>query len=250
MKVYFVGAGPGDPQLITVKGRDLLTQADIVIYTGSLVPDKILKCCRAEARLLDSAGMNLDEILKLYFEERGNQGIIVRLHTGDPALYGAIQEQIDQLHAWDIPFHVVPGVSSFQAASAILERQFTLPGVSQTIVLTRLEGRTAVPESERLEVLAESRATLVIFLSVDRAGEIQRRLIPILGQEMPIAVVYRATWEDQVLLKGCLGNLEHLCNEAGISRHALIIVGRVLDCEYEKSRLYSADFSHGYRQGQ
>lgn len=248
MKVYFIGAGPGDPQLITVKGRNLLEQADIVIYTGSLVPEKLLEYCRPDTERVDSAGMNFDEVCMIYYTQRENQGIIVRLHTGDPALYGAIQEQIDQLCAWNIPFSIVPGVSSFQAASAVLERQFTLPGVSQTIILTRMEGRTDVPESERLEILAKSRATLVIFLSVHRAEEIQRRLVPILGEETPVAVVYRVTWEDQAILKGRLGTLHRLCDEAGITRHALIVIGRVLAGEYEKSKLYSAAFSHGYRQ--
>lgn len=248
MKVYFVGAGPGDPDLITVKGRRLLEEANIVIYAGSLVSQEHLEYCAPDALLLDSAGMNLDEVAGVYSRERNEPGIIVRLHTGDPSVYGAIQEQIDLLKAWGIPFAIVPGVSSFQAASAALERQFTLPGVSQSVILTRVEGRTDVPESESLEVLARSRATLVIFLSVDKAPEIQRRLTPILGADTPVAVVYRATWDDQKILTSQLGNLGALASGAGIIRHALIVVGRVLASEYEKSKLYDAAFSHGYRK--
>ncbi len=250
MKVYFVGAGPGDPDLITVKGRNLLEQADVVIYTGSLVSSRLLEYCDPDAELMDSAGMNLNEVAHVYQKKKEAEGIIVRLHTGDPSVYGAIQEQIDLLNSWDIPFLIVPGVSSFQAASAALEKQFTLPGVSQTVILTRVEGRTAVPESERLEVLAESHATLVIFLSVDRAGDIQRRLTPILGPDIPVAVVYRVSWDDQKTITGRLGNLETMVRDSNITRHALIIVGQVLNSEYEKSKLYDAAFSHGYRRAE
>ncbi|OQX29140.1 MAG: precorrin-4 C(11)-methyltransferase [Spirochaeta sp. LUC14_002_19_P3] len=248
MKVYFVGAGPGNPDLITVKGRDLLEQADIVIYTGSLVSVKHLECCRNDARLMNSASMSLEAVGQVYLREKDSSGIIVRLHTGDPSIYGAIQEQIDLLRGWNIPFAIVPGISSFQAASAALERQFTLPGVSQTIIITRLEGRTAVPESERLEVLAQSGATLLIFLSADRVAEIQARLSPILGEDTPAAVVYRASWPDEKIVRGCLGNLSTLAS--GITRHALVVVGRVLASDYQQSRLYDAAFSHGWRKGE
>ncbi len=249
MKVFFVGAGPGDPDLITVRGRELLEQADIVIYAGSLVSPKHLGWCAESTRLFDSAGMSLDEVARVYFDENDNKGIIVRLHTGDPAVFGAIQEQMDLLASRDIPFEVVPGVSSFQAASAVLGRQFTLPGVSQTVILTRVEGRTDVPEDQGLETLAQSRSTMVIFLSVDKAPDIQRRLEPFYGGDTPVAVVYRATWEDQKILTGRLDGLAALVRDGEIRRHALIVVGRVLASEYDKSKLYDAAFSHGYRQG-
>ena len=248
MKVYFVGAGPGRPDLITVRGRDLLEKADIVIYAGSLVSPEHLAFCRESCRKMDSAQMNLDDVTGVYLAEKDKEGIIVRLHTGDPAVYGAIQEQMDFLSSRGIPFEVVPGVSSFQAASAVLGRQFTLPGVSQTVILTRVEGRTAVPEHENLETLAASRATMVLFLSVDKAAEVQRRLEPFYGADTPVAVVYRATWEDEQIFTGRLDNLAKLVEENNIRRHALIVVGRVLDSDYEKSKLYDAAFSHGYRK--
>ena len=248
MIVYFVGAGPGAPDLITVRGRSLLEAADIVIYAGSLVSPEHLEWCRPDAEKLDSAGMNLDEVAELYRKHRDEEGIIVRLHTGDPSVYGAIQEQMDILTNEGIPFETVPGVSSFQAASAVLRRQFTLPGVSQTVILTRLEGRTAVPESESLEQLARSGATLVLFLSADRTADSQERLEPILGGETPVALVYRATWKDEEIHTGTLGALAELGRTSGITRHALVVIGRVLDSEYEKSKLYDAAFSHGFRR--
>jgi precorrin-4/cobalt-precorrin-4 C11-methyltransferase len=250
MKVYFVGAGPGAPDLITLRGRRLLEEADIVIYAGSLVSPEHLAWCRTDVQRMDSAGMNLDEVTRVYSENREKSGIIVRLHTGDPSVYGAIQEQMDFLDSRDIPFEVVPGVSSFQAASAVLKRQFTLPGVSQTVILSRIEGRTAVPESQKLEVLAESRATLVLFLSVDRAEEVQRRLEPFYGKDTPVAVVYKASWKDQKVFTGRLDGLSALVKEHDIRRHALIVIGNVLASDYEKSKLYDAAFTHGYRRGE
>ncbi len=249
MKVYFVGAGPGAPDLITLRGRRLLEEADIVIYAGSLVSQDHLDCCKAGARLMDSASMNLEQVAAVYRSEKTNDGIIVRLHTGDPSVYGAIQEQMDILSAEGIPFETVPGVSSFQAASAVLHRQFTLPGVSQTVILTRMEGRTPVPPSESVEKLARSGATLVIFLSANRAGDIQERLVPVLGAQTPVAIVYRATWEDQQIFTGKLGGLAELAAASGIRNHALIIIGRVLASDYEKSKLYDAAFTHRFRAG-
>jgi precorrin-4/cobalt-precorrin-4 C11-methyltransferase len=249
MKVFFVGAGPGDPDLITLRGRKLLEEADIVIYAGSLVSPEHLAWCRDDAEKMDSAGMNLDEVTQVYSGNRERQGVIVRLHTGDPSVYGAIQEQMDFLDSRGIPFEVIPGVSSFQAASAVLKRQFTLPGVSQTVILSRVEGRTPVPESQKLEILAESRATLVLFLSVDRAEEVQRRLEPFYGKETPVAVVYKVSWKDEKIFTGRLDGLAALVKDNDIRRHALIIVGNVLDTDYEKSELYNPAFSHGFRRG-
>ena len=247
MKVYFVGAGPGAADLITLRGRSLIETADVVIYAGSLVCPDHLNWCRSDARIYDSAGMNLDEVTAVFTRHKQDSGHIVRLHTGDPSVYGAIQEQMDFLRKQDIPFEVVPGVSSFQAASAVLERQLTLPGVSQTVILSRVEGRTAVPEKESLEVLAAIGATLVLFLSVNRAAEVQSRLVPVLGADTPAAVVYRASWPDQEIRRGTLGNLSELAE--GIRCHALMIIGRVLDSDYELSKLYDSAFSHGFRRG-
>ncbi|MDA3809414.1 MAG: cobalt-precorrin-4/precorrin-4 C(11)-methyltransferase, partial [Spirochaetaceae bacterium] len=187
MDVYFIGAGPGDPELITVKGQNVLKRADIVIYAGSLVSPLVLDVCRKDAKIYDSASMNLQEVSRVYKDQKDFPGIIVRLHTGDPSIYGAIQEQMDLLKKWDIPFKVIPGVSSFQASSAALEQQLTLPGVSQTVILSRISGRTKTPESEDLALLAQSRSTMVLFLSVDQALSVQEKLLPSYGGETPVA---------------------------------------------------------------
>ncbi len=248
MKVYFTGAGPGDPELITVKGLKALKKADIIIYAGSLVSSEILKVCRKDAEIHDSASINLKEVSAIYRKMKDKEGIIVRLHTGDPSVYGAIQEQMDLLTEWEIPFEVIPGVSSFQASSAALQQQLTLPGVSQTVILTRISGRTTTPELEDLSFLARSQSTMVLFLSVDRAKSVQEKLLPEYGPDTPVAVVYKASWPDEKILRGTLRNLVSLINESGISRQALIFIGNVLDSDYEKSKLYDAAFTHGFRE--
>ncbi len=248
MNVFFVGAGPGDPELITIKGKNTLEKADIVIYAGSLVSPELLKYCSNSAIIHDSASMNLDEVSKIYRDNRNKEGIIVRLHTGDPSVYGAIQEQMDLLALWDISYKVIPGVSSFQASSAALKQQLTLPGVSQTVILTRISGRTKTPPLEDLALLARSRATMVLFLSVDQARSVQEKLQPEYGGETPVAVVYRASWTDEKIVRGELKNLATLVEDAQISRQALIFIGDVLQSDYEKSKLYDAAFTHGYRE--
>ncbi len=248
MKVYFTGAGPGDPELITVKGLKILQKADILIYAGSLVSPEILKECPKDAKIYDSASMNLKEVSAIYQKMKDKKGIIVRLHTGDPSLYGAIQEQMDLLTMWKIPFEVIPGVSSFQASSATLQQQLTLPGVSQTVILSRISGRTKTPQLEDLALLARSQSTMVLFLSVDQAKSVEEKLLPQYGTDTPVAVVYRASWPDEKILRGTLGNLASLVEKSGITRQALIFVGNVLDSEYEKSKLYDAAFTHGFRE--
>jgi precorrin-4/cobalt-precorrin-4 C11-methyltransferase len=248
MKVFFIGAGPGDPELITVKGLKILQKADIVIYAGSLVSPEILKECHSNVTILDSASMNLKEVSAVYRERKDQEGIIVRLHTGDPSVYGAIQEQMDLLDQWGISYKVIPGVSSFQASSAALKQQLTLPGVSQTVILTRISGRTKTPELEDLELLSRSKSTMVLFLSVDQAAGVQEKLLPSYGPETPVAVVYRASWTDEKIVRGTLGRLSDIVKDSGITRQALIFVGDVLDSEYEKSKLYDAAFTHGYRE--
>jgi len=250
MRVYFIGAGPGDPELITVKGLRLLKEAAVVIYAGSLVSLEILKYCHINAEIYNSASMNLKEVSAVYRKMNGKKGIIVRLHTGDPSVYGAIQEQMDLLNEWKIPFEVIPGVSSFQASSAALQQQLTLPGVSQTVILTRISGRTKTPELEDLSLLSRSRSTMVLFLSVDQAKRVQEKLLPEYGADTPVAVVYRASWPDEKILQGTLENLASLIDKSGISRQALIFVGNVLDSEYEKSKLYDAAFTHGFREAE
>lgn len=248
MNVFFVGAGPGDPELITIKGKKILEKADVVIYAGSLVSSELLKYCRNSASIYDSASMNLDEVSKIYRDNRGKEGIIVRLHTGDPSVYGAIQEQMDLLTLWDISYQVIPGVSSFQASSAALKQQMTLPGVSQTVILSRISGRTKTPPLEDLALLARSRATMILFLSVDQARGVQDKLLPEYGGDTPVAVVYRASWPDEKIVRGELKDLVSLVEEAHITRQALIFVGNVLQSDYEKSKLYDAAFTHGFRE--
>ena len=226
MKIYFIGAGPGDAELITVKGQNILKKADIVIYAGSLVSPEVMKVCRPDAAILDSAAMNLDEVAAVYRDKKEDEGIIVRLHTGDPSVYGAIQEQMDLLSEWDIPFEVIPGVSSFQASSAALQQQLTLPGVSQTVILSRISGRTKTPELEDLSLLARAHATMVLFLSVDQADRVQEKLLVEYEANTPVAVVYRASWPDEKIVRGTLGALHQMVTEAGITRQALIFVGK------------------------
>lgn len=252
MKVFFIGAGPGDPELLTLKGRRILSGADLVVYAGSLVNPEILGMAPPGAEIHDSARMTLDEVAALYLREKGNPGTIARLHTGDPSLYGAIQEQMDICRREGIDFEVVPGVSSFSAAAAALQQELTLPGVSQTLIITRMAGRTPVPEREDLSLLARSRSTMILFLSVDKIGEAARKLLTSYTGDTPAAVVYRASWPDQEILRGTLADIPGRVRDAGIGRQALIFVGdalRAMDdpSVYEASRLYDPDFSHGYR---
>jgi len=249
MKVYFIGAGPGDPDLITVKGSKILAKADAVIYAGSLVSPEILGWCREDALIMDSAGMDLEEVCAVYGENREKEGIIARVHTGDPSLFGAIQEQMEYLRAEEIPYEIIPGVSSFQAAAAALEQEYTLPGVSQTLIITRAEGRTPVPEKEDLEVLARARATMALFLSISFIDRVCEKLMTSYPGSTPAAIVYRASWPDQKILRGTLETLPALVKESGITRQALIIVGEVLNQNFEYSKLYDPAFTHGWRKG-
>lgn len=248
MNVYFVGAGPGDPDLITVRGRRLIEEADIVIYAGSLVSPDQLKWTRDGAEIHDSASMTLEEVTAVYERNRNREGCIVRLHTGDPSVYGAIMEQIDWCREHGIGFEIVPGVSSASAAAAALELEYTLPGVSQTLILSRIAGRTKVPEKESLARLGEIGASLCLFLSVQAIDRVAEELVPHYGRQAPVAVVYRASWPDQRVIRGTLETVVELVKESGIDRQALIIVGRALDSPYERSKLYDAEFSHGYRK--
>lgn len=248
MQVFFVGAGPGDPELITVKGRTLLGQADVIIYAGSLVNPALLQYAKQGAAIYNSASMTLDEVLQT-MEAAVNDGkLVVRLHTGDPSLYGAIQEQMDALNAKHIEYTVVPGVSSFLATAAALKQEYTLPNVSQTVIITRMEGRTAVPDKEKLASLAAHNATMCIFLSVHMLDRVIAELqAGGYAADTPVAVVQKASWPDQKIIRGTLATLAQQISEAGIDRTAMIVVGRCLDANYELSRLYAADFAHMYR---
>lgn len=247
--IHFIGAGPGDPDLITVKGRRLIQEADVIIYAGSLVNPHVLDVAKPEAEIYDSAGMTLPEVISVMEQSVSEGKQVVRVHTGDPSVYGAHREQMAELDKRGISYDVIPGVSSFQAAAAALRREYTLPGVSQTVILTRMEGRTAVPEREQIEMLAAHQTTMVIFLSVGQIEELVIRLqdggYP---QDTPAAVVYKASWEDEKIVVGTLADIAAKVREAGIRKTALVTVGRFLGDSFELSKLYDASFTHEYRQ--
>ncbi len=247
--ISFVGAGPGNVDLITIKGRKLLEIADVVIYAGSLVSKAHLEFCKESCELHDSASMTLEEVI--YVMERSlAKGLkIVRLHTGDPTIYGAIREQMDILDSKDILYEVVPGVSSFTAACASIKKEFTLPSISQTVILTRIEGRTPVPEGEDLESLAKHRASMAIFLSVQEIDRVVEQLAKGYGSyDTPVAVVYKATWEDEEILLGTLGDISKKVKEKNINKMAQILVGNFIEGDYERSKLYDPSFTHKFRK--
>ncbi len=241
MKVYFIGAGPGDPELITIKGFKAIQQAAYCIYAGSLVNRELLGSLPAHAKVYDSSSMSLEEMVVIYKEAKEQNADVVRIHSGDPSIYGAIQEQMHVLDELGISYDVIPGVSSFVAAAAVLRQELTLPGVTQTIVITRMEGKTPIPEKEHLGALALATPTLCIFLSVDKIEEITRILIPHYGKDCPVAVVYKATWPDQKIIHTKLLNIADKVKQEAISKTALIIVGRVLEKDFKRSVLYSQD---------
>ncbi len=248
MKLYIVGAGPGAPDLITVRGRNLIARASIVIYAGSLVSPEHLAWAPPEAERYDSSSMTLEEVVEVYERESRREGVIVRLHTGDPSIYGAVQEQIDWCEAHGIPFEVVPGVSSVSAAAATLKRELTLPGVTQTVILSRISGRTPVPEAEALSELGKIGASLCLFLSIGAIDRVVAELTPVYGEDTPVAVVFRAGWKDETVITGTLDSIAQRVTEAGITRQAIIIVGRIFDGHYQRSKLYDGGFTHGYRK--
>lgn len=248
-KVYFIGAGPGDPELITIKGQRIVKEADIIIYAGSLVPRQVIECHKEGAEVYNSASMTLEEVMDVTVKGIKAGKKVARVHTGDPAIFGAHREQMDILDENGIEYEVIPGVSSFLASAAAVKKEFTLPSVSQTVICTRLEGRTPVPEKESLESLAAHRASMAIFLSVHMIGDVVKRLATSYPMTTPIVVVQRATWEDQKVVMGTLETIEELVKEAGISKTAQILVGDFLGNEYEKSKLYDKTFTHEFRKG-
>lgn len=249
--IYFVGAGPGDPDLISVKGRKLLELADMVIYAGSLVSSEHLQYCKPGCEIYNSAEMTLEQVVDKFREGSDQRYEIVRLHTGDPTIYGAIREQIDLLVETGLEFEVIPGISSFTAAAAVIDREFTLPNVSQTVILTRQAGRTPVPESENLVSLSKHGASMAIFLSAGNMEEVVRNLKEGYGREdVPCAVIYRATWKDEKRVFGTLANIAEKVKEAGIRNHAQILVGDFLGSEYERSQLYDPKFGTAFRRAE
>ncbi|MCX7746402.1 MAG: precorrin-4 C(11)-methyltransferase [Clostridia bacterium] len=247
--VYFIGAGPGDPDLITVKGKKILNEADVIIYAGSLVNPALLLNKKDGAEVFNSAQMTLEEVLEVMTASVKKRKMVARLHTGDPSIYGAIREQMDGLDKKGISYEVIPGVSSFFAAAAALKKEFTLPGVSQTVILTRMEGRTPVPHKEDIEALASHNATMVIFLSVQEIEMLSEKLARKYPVDTPVAVVYKASWPEQKIIRGNLNNIADRVRGEGIRKTALVIVGNFLGDEYELSRLYDKNFSHEYRSG-
>ncbi len=251
--VHFVGAGPGAADLITLRGAELLKKADVVIYAGSLVDPAVLGYCREKAVLYDSAELSLSDVIAIIreAEEKSGGGVsIVRLHSGDPSLYGAIREQIDELKRLGIAFDITPGVSSFNAAAAALESEYTVAGLSQSVIITRMEGRTGVPQKESLKKLASHGSVMVIFLSMGLVREVQEALLEGgYGEDTPAAIVYKVTRKEERVLRCRVGELAKTASDNGIRNTALMITGDFLGDDYEKSRLYAEDFTTGFRKG-
>lgn len=248
--VYFVGAGPGAVDLITVRGAELLKKADVIIYAGSLVNPELLKYAKKDCNIYNSAVMTLEEVIAVMEESYKNNKMVVRLHTGDMSIYGAVREQSDILKSKNIPFESVPGVSSFLGAAASLNAEYTLPSISQTVILTRMAGRTPVPEKEDIRLLASHNASMVIFLSSSMLGRLSDELIA--GgyrKDTPCAIVYKATWEDEIKVVTTLAELEKSGRENNITKTALVLVGDFLGEIYERSKLYDGTFSHEFRKG-
>lgn len=248
--VYFIGAGPGAPDLISVRGAKLLQKANVIIYAGSLVNPDLLNYANDECLIYNSATMNLDEVIEVILNNDASNKTIVRLHTGDPSIYGAHKEQMDILQQHNVQFEVVPGISSFCGAAAVLNAELTLPGVSQTVILTRVEGRTKVPEMQNIKSLASHQATMVLFLSMSLIDKLVNDLVAG-GYSLttPAAIVYKATWPDQKIFRTTLKDLKEVVVKNNITKTALVIVGAVLDTDYELSKLYDKSFTHEFRQG-
>ena len=249
MIVYFVGAGPGDPDLLTLKAERLLKNCRICIYAGSLVSPGVMDIVAADAKRYNSAQMSLKEIIALCRDARKRGVDVVRLHSGDPSIYGAIREQMNELDGLNIPYQVVPGVSAFQAAAAAIPAELTAPEVAQTIIITRTSGRTPLPAEQELEKLARAQATLCIFLSGLKIAETADALLSSYGKDCPVAVVYHASWPDQKIVTGTLEGISEKVRLAGIGQTSLILVGRALSREIPASKLYDASFTHQFREG-
>ena len=247
--VHFVGAGPGAPDLITLRGARLLQQADVIIYAGSLVNDQLLENAKQGCEIYNSAHMTLEEVLDVMRKAEECSKEVVRLHTGDPCLFGAIREQMDALREIGIAYDDTPGVSSFCAAAAALGAEYTLPGVSQSVIITRMEGRTPVPERERLEVLAQHGTSMVLFLSAGMTQRVQDALLAgAYTADTPAAIVYKASWEDEKTVRCTVGTLAQTAEEHGISKTALLLIGDFLGEGYDRSLLYHPSFETEFRK--
>lgn len=247
--VNFVGAGPGAADLITVRGQKLLREADVIIYAGSLVNPELLEIAGPGCQIYDSAAMTLEEVIEVMQAAEAEGKMTVRLHTGDPSLYGAIREQMDLLDSLGIDYKVIPGVSSCFGAAASLKAEYTLPDVSQTVIITRMAGRTPVPAQEEISLLAQHQATMVIFLSTGMLEPLCERLLS--GGykgDTPAAIVYKATWPDEKIYRGTVAALPQIAKEHGITKTALIVVGEFLGDSYNRSKLYDPAFTHEFRE--
>ncbi|MCQ4725851.1 precorrin-4 C(11)-methyltransferase [Anaerotignum faecicola] len=248
--VHFVGAGSGAKDLITVRGKELIEKADVIIYAGSLVNKELLEYRKTESEVFNSAEMTLEEVIGVIKKAESRGKTTVRLHTGDMSIYGAVKEQYDELERLGIEYDVCPGVSSFLAAAASLGIEYTLPGISQSVIITRMEGRTPVPEKEKIETFAAHNATMVIFLSAGMTKELSQRLIEGgYSYDTPCAIVYKATWEDEKKVICTVGTLSQTAEREKINKTALIIVGEIINGAYERSKLYDPSFTTGFRQG-
>ena len=248
--IYFVGAGSGAPDLITVRGAKLLGEADVIVYAGSLVNPALLDYAKPGCAIYDSAKMTLEEVIDVMAPAAREGKTVVRLHTGDPCVYGAHREQMDALDRLGLTYEVCPGVSSFCGAAAALRAEYTLPNVSQTVIITRAAGRTPVPERESIRSLAAHQATMVLFLSTSLTEKLQGELLAGgYGETTPAAVVYKATWPEEKIFRCTVGTLHKTVTENGMKKTALIVVGGCLGGEYLRSLLYHPDFTTEYRKG-
>ena len=249
-KVFFVGAGPGDPELITLKAKRMIETADVIVYSGSLLNPKLLDYAKKGAELIDSAKIDREKIFEILRNEAKKGKFTIRLHDGDPSLFSAIREQIDKLEDEDIECEVVPGISALFAGAARLNLELTLPGVTQTVIITRAELRTAVPAREKVSELAKHRTTIAFYLSVHLTGQLVKELLA--GgytKETPAAVVYRASWDDELVITGTLTDIAKKVRAARIRKTAVIIVGDVIKPKsYEYSKVYDPSFTHGFRK--
>ena len=249
--VHFIGAGPGAADLITLRGARLLGEADVIVYAGSLVNPALLEYKKAGCAVYDSASMTLEQVLAVMREAEGAGKTTVRLHTGDPSLYGAIREQMDALDRLGIPYDVTPGVSSFSGAAAALNAEYTLPEVSQSVIITRMAGRTPVPERERLRALAAHGCTMVLFLSTGLLEEVEEELAAGgYAPDTPAAIVYKATWPEEQVYRCTVSTLAETARKNGVTKTALITVGHFLGDDYERSKLYDPAFTHGCREAE
>ncbi|GGG13954.1 precorrin-4 C(11)-methyltransferase [Paenibacillus abyssi] len=254
-KVYIVGAGPGDPELITVKGLNILKQADLVLYTDSLVNDDLIAQAGEHTQVMQSSGMDLEQMVEVMVQAVKAGKSVARVHTGDPAMYGAVLEQLVLLKQNGVTYEIIPGVSSVFAAAAVIGAELTVPDLTQTVILTRAEGRTPVPEREKLKDLASHHCTVALFLSATLAKKVVREFLEAgWSEETPVAVVQRATWPDQKIVRTTLKHLDEDLRKAGIRMHAMILTGWALDPtitqrDAYRSKLYDKAFTHGYRKG-